>query len=219
MLRVFTWAEHSIAGTGTEGGHIYCTYTYTHTHRHIHTYTSQGLCEAIPRSCSSFSILFISGGDPGAPLQTTAVQPPQNNTVPSPGPRLCGATETLVLTGEFTARRTLQRAGQHTRQVHGQYLPTPQRASTRAAHGDHVAQLEGQVAPKPPLRTSFPPPHLCPRLCFLRCQSFPESRDHRAAAPASHRAAAGASSEPAAAAGEKMRLEHTPISSFIPLCL
>lgn len=160
MLRVFAWAERSIAGAGTEGGHIDCTYTYTHTHRHIHTYTSQGLCKAIPRSRSSFSILFICGGDPGAPLRTTDVQPPQNNTVPPPGPRLCGSTETLPLMGEFTARRTPQRARQRTRQVHGQYSPTPQRASTRAAHGDHVAQLEEQVAPKPPFRTSFPPPSL-----------------------------------------------------------
>lgn len=218
MLRVFAWAERSIAGAGAEGGHIYCTYTHTHAHRHIHTYTSQGLCEAIPRSCSSFSILFIRGGDPGAPLRTTDVQPPRTTR--------CHHLDHLSVVLQKPSRsRVNSQPGKHCNEPGN----TPGRCMASAC------PLLSQQAPVPLTGTTWPSskdklpqsphsgpaslPRLCPRLCFLRCQSFPESRDHRAAAPASHGAAAGTSSEPAAAAGKEMRLEHTPISSFIPLCL
>lgn len=93
-------------------------------------------------------ILFLCGGDPRAPLQTTDVQPPQHSTVPSPGPRPYGATEPLVLRGHFAAQSRLRRAGQARQAGAWPILARSRRASTRAAHGDHVAQLEGPSCPK-----------------------------------------------------------------------
>lgn len=156
MLRVFVWAEHSTARPGTEGGHVCCTHTYTHTHRHIHTYTSEGLCEAIPKSCSSFLSSSSVVGIPGL-----FCRPRMSNL---PRTTRCHHLDLVPVVPQkpLRSRVNLQprarcsEPGKHTRQVHGQYSHDPWQASTRATHGDHVAQLEGQVAPKPPFRTSFP---------------------------------------------------------------
>lgn len=187
---------------------------YTHTYRHIHTSTSEGLCKAIPKSCSSF---LSSSSVVGIPWLLCRSQMSNLHRTTR-----CHHLDHVLMVLQKPScsrvnsqpRARCSKLGKRARQVHSRYLHAPQRATTRATQGTTWPSSGRTSCPIAPVQDQLPPTSVL-NFAFCNARSSQRAGGHRAMAPASHHAAAGTSGELAAAASKKMRRQSHLLYRFV----